>query len=548
MVVVEGDIATAYRSDYAQRLLKADGEYISFTNYPMFRAIYNGDYRKFMLLTCRQVGKSTTLASFSIIDSITRDHFKTFYISPSQEQTHKFSVDRVSGIIQGSDAVREYFTKTKGSDRVLTREFARTHAKIFFSYANVNADRCRGVTAHRVMFDEIQDIELDNVVPVVQQCYANLPQKYDGFCGTPKTLENYAQQYWEVSSQDEWVIRCDSCGKSTIIESEKALDLHGPICLHCRAYLNPRNGRWVSMNPNGEYKGFHVSRPIMPYDVPAAWPVGPLRDAAQKRWHDIWMLLHGRRPIPLATFRNEVLGVSDSVGARVVTLEHLRAAADGPLCSLRPNPKVNMVGVSKLAVGIDWGGGGIGGKSRTVVVILGWVPSLGKDRVLYYRIFPGLHPVQDLEHIYQVCCFYSGATIIGADEGGGHMPTDLLRGKFGTQRKIVKFKYVVTDRYIKFNKENGLWNLSKVKSLDSLMAALSIHQEIQFPSDLRTPNPLDVPEPFEDILNEYEEWTGPQNETKQWRHASAKPDDFLMALNYARVALMMTKGDLDLRA
>jgi len=546
-----GNTVYAKRSEYAESLIRIEGKPLSLADYPMFEAIYNGDYEKTLLLTCRQIGKSTTLASYATIDSVTRDYFKTFFIAPSQEQTHKFSVDRVAAVIEGSPVIKEYFTDANTSNRVLTREFAHTHAKLFFSYASDNADRCRGVTANRLLFDEIQDMLLDVVKPVAIECLRNMEEQYEMYCGTPKTMENGAQHLWVASTQSEWVIKCDACGKYNVIRSEKAMGEFGPVCQisGCGRYINPRNGQWVDMNPGAEYKGFHVSRIIMPREVPAAWREGSEEhERALRRWKKIWLLLHGKNPYPLSTFRNEVLGVSDSVGRRLVTIEHLREAATGPLISTRPDPAANMKGVTKVAAGIDWSGGGTGLFSRTVLVILGWVPSISKARILYYRIFPGTHPVDEVEEIYKTLCYYTSCGFICGDEGGGNFPTDLLRKKFGTARKVFKLKYVDSDKYIEYNQKTGLWNLNRTRALDRVMMSLGHGQDFQFPKDLRTQNIAEIPTPFEDILNEYEEMTGPNLDVKRWRHAPTKPDDFLHALNYADIALKMATGDWDLTA
>lgn len=551
MPTQSGNVVTATRSEYAQTLVHIDGAPFSLADYPMFRAIYNTGSEKVVLQTCRQVGKSTTLSNNCIIDCVSTPNFKIFFVAPTQEQTHKFSVDRVAATIHGSPIIDEYFTDVGGVDRVLTREFAATQSKIFFSYASDNADRCRGVTAQKLLFDEVQDMLLDTVQPVVLECARSFTDSYEMYCGTPKTMENSIEHLWAASSQSEWAIKCDACGKHSVSRSEKMLGLEGPICMHkgCGAYLNPRNGAWVDMVKGAEYKGFHISRIVMPKEVPKAWAPGSQgHTEAVKRWKKIWNLLNGKKPYALSTFRNEVIGVSDAVGRRLVTIEQLRGAANGPLCCRKPDQTTNMKGVTKVAAGIDWSGGGAELKSRTVLVILGWVPMINKNRVLYYKIFPGTHPVDEVEEIYATLCFYSMCTHIGGDEGGGNMPTDLLRKRFGANRRVIKFKYVDDmDRYAKYSDKSGLWTINRTRAIDRIMMSLGMNSEVQFPVDLAGGG-TDIPEPFQDILNEYEEMTGPNLDRKKWRHAPTKPDDFLHAINFADMALQMTKGEWDLTA
>jgi hypothetical protein len=52
--------------------------------------------------------------------------------------------------------------------------------------------------------------------------------------------------------------------------------------------------------------------------------------------------------------------------------------------------------------------------------------------------------------------------------------------------------------------------------------------------------------PFSDILNEYEEVT--KEGRKYWSHSPDKPDDFLHSLNFAKIALQIAIGELDLTA
>lgn len=533
------------RSQLSEMLLRIDGKPVDIrSGYPMFLAIYDGSFQRTLLKTCRQVGKSTTLSNFSIVECVAVPFFKQFFIAPSQEQTQKYSTGRVGKTITYSPLIRKHFVNQGVPQRVLSRMFTNG-SEINFSYAEDDADRCRGISADRLCLDEVQDMLLDAVVPVVKECLSNSGYKYETYCGTPKTNENAIENLWKVSTQTEWVIKCDSCGRSSIIVSEKQLSPQGPICTGCQGLLNPRNGRWVDMNPQPKnpkaLKGFHISRPIMPKNVPAAWPVGPLRDKALDEWLDVYDKLAGPKPYPLAMFRNEVLGVSDSQGRRIVTLETLQEMCDGPPMSPVPTAE-NMKGVVRVTAGIDWSGGGTQLASRTVLCLLGKVGETGKLRVLYYKIFPGTSPVEEVNEIAGVLQQYNrnGQLMVGVDRGEGNMPSDMLRRKFGDPRKVVKIHYTGSlSSYIKWNAD-GFYVLHRTHAIDSLMSALN-RREFQFNQNQASMAPA-----FQDILSEYEEVT--REGRKRWDHAATEPDDFLHALNFARVIMQVVTNEVNLTA
>lgn len=551
------------RSHFAERLLVWEGKPFSLNDYPMFREIYDASPQKMLLKTCRQVGKSMTLSSFAIGECVAVPHFKSFFIAPTKEQTQTFSVSRVGKFIIFSPLVRDIFVDAGTTNRVLARYFAHG-SQIEFSYAADDADRCRGKSCDRLMFDEVQDMLLDVIQPVIKECLsASKKGSFLTYCGTPKTMENGIEAIWQGSTQTEWAIKCGSCGKYSILISETQCGKRGPICTKCQAYLNPREGVWVDMNrlPPDEdgrifqVKGFHIARPMMPQFVPAAWPEGPLRDEALNKWKsDVLDNLDGPQAYSLSTFRNEVLGVSDSQGRRLVTKETLRAACDGPFLSRTPT-RDNLVGVTKIAAGIDWSGGGtatssadgsVAIKSRTVLTIIGKC-GLGRTRLLYYKIFPGSSPVAEFEEIFETISYYDRVTqfrmFIGGDAGEGNMSMDMIRTAIQNPQRVVKFRYSGTaGAYLTWKKNGQFVSVNRTVSIDSLMTSF-IRKEFQFP---REPESImDVP--FKDILAEYEEVIGQNGATrKQWKHAPNQPDDFLHALNFGRMALQIGNNEVNL--
>jgi len=533
----EASLISLPGSEYATRLLRVDGKPTDFDNYPMFRAIYDGNYPHLLLKTSRQVGKSTTIANNSIVESVVYPFFHTVFVSPSSEQTRRFSSLKLGPTIQYSPLVKRYFLGGE-ANRVFLRTLSNGSV-IALSYAEDDPDRIRGLTADRYCLDEIQDIVLEDVEPVVAECARNSEFQYSTQCGTPKTNENAIESRWQASTQTEWTIKCESCNTYNAIRSEKSFSPAGPICLKCSGLINPRTGFWLDFNPGAKVKGFHISRAIMPKNIPACWNEGtPEYERAIKLWTDVFDCLDGPNPYPLHKFRNEIIGVSDSVGRRIITIEQLRALCTGSKISEVPSNIINMEGVGHIGAGIDWSGGGKKGVSRTVLIIVGLVAG-PKVKILYYEIFPGTNPLIESERIAKVLNQYQLAKVIACDAGEGNMQADVLRRTVHQgAEKIVKMRYVTSDFYARWKKDERCYHINRTRSIDSVMTSLNRGDWI-FPAD--DPNTEII---FKDILSEYEDVTSEGR--KIWDHAPAQPDDCLHAMNYARMALQIASGVLDL--
>lgn len=529
------------RVELTQALLRIDGKPVNFVDYPMFEAIYNGGYDKTLLMTCRQVGKSTSISNFQITESVAIPHFKNFFITPTQEQTHKFSTDYVGKTIEYSPLVKKHFMQSGDTKRVLSRSFSNG-SKITFSYAMDDADRCRGTPADRLCLDEVQDMVLDAILPVVSECLANSPFQYEMYAGTPKTFENSIQGLWDASSRTEWLIKCDGCNTYNMIRSEAAFGPLGPICQKagCGRFLNPRNGQWIDTGPrDSDIKGFHISRAIMPLNVPAAWHSQADKDEALRRWKKVYAKLVGRTAYPISKFRNEVIGVSDSVGRRIVTKERLQELCDGPPLALKPTPAA-LLNVERVTVGVDWSGGGTKIESRTVIWVLGKVRGSLRLRTLYFKIFPGTAPVEEINEIINtIAAWGKMVSLVACDRGEGNAPTDMIRHKIDP-RRVIKIAYSDSKKYISWDPQMHGAVVNRTNAIDSLMWAL-YRGEFQFPKD---PEGHLMDTAFKDILSEFEEVT--LKGKKIWMHAPTNPDDCLHALNFARIAMQIATKELDL--
>lgn len=528
---------TARLSTLSERLFMLDGKPFSLEDYPMHRAVYDGRYKRTVMCCGRQVAKSTSLSSFIVAESVCTPFFRQYYVSPTKEQTLTFSNLRVGALIRQSPVIKDYFQSPESADRVLFRGYTNGSINAF-TYAKTNADRARGFSADRCSFDEAQDIILTDVAPVVNAAMKNSKYRFETYVGTPKTMENPLQLLWEDSSQSEWAMKCDGCSKHTIVVDHRAIGKHGPICLNCGKGLNPRLGFWVDTvkPPPGKtehaFKGFHIPQPIIPTNIVAC--VKNTEDNpnatedAESRWADI---IHDMETMSASRFRNEVLGVSDAKGARLISLEEIESLCTQHPLSPVPTPALKE-GLLYTYAGADWSGDGTSGYSRTVLWIWGWNPSTQKLRCLFYKVYSGIHAEDAVPEMARICQDWKVTLFVG-DAGAGAMQNGTMRQHLGAHR--------VTQVQYGSQKEALTWNgmdrhqADRTTVIDNYLLMLK-RGAVEYGRREEMKTAID------DVMNVFEEVTS--SGKKVWRHAPTRPDDCLHAQVFGWLAWKIATNDV----
>lgn len=525
-------------ADWVQNFIHVDGKPFSLKNYPCFNDIYNQVHPGMLLKTCRQIGKSTTIANLLTMNSCLRKFHKQLFISPSQEQTQRFSQSRYGRVLTLSPRLKGVWVAQDEASRVFYKSF-KNGSECVLSYAADNADRVRGVTAQEVFYDEVQDIDYDAVIPVISEVMSSFDVAYERFCGTPKTMENTIERLWQSSTQTEWVVRCDGCRKFTPLIDERCIGLKGPICIGCNAYVNVRNGIWVDMRTYEEdyrgkvIKGYHISQPMLPANVPASMPSdASSQEIALGRWKRI---LAKYEEYPISKFKNEVLGVSDSLGSRLITIDELNA-----FCTDFVVTEVPRIGkkYSAIAAGVDWSGGGAAGNSLTTLYIWGVNPSDGLHHMtldtLYFKIYPENNPLSgDIITDIITKCQHYGVDLILGDAGGGALANDHLRAAFGAHRaRQVQYRASASGSG-GGGKPSFYWNKGDRYMADR--TAMIDHFLIYVKNGGASfANAKQMAEPFRHVLSVYEDLS-PSGQ-KIWRRTAGTPDDCLHAMVYGWIA------------
>lgn len=530
-------------SDWVTNHLYLDGKPFSLLHYPFYRDIYDQEHDSMLLMTGRQVAKSTALANLIIKNTCLRDYWKSLFIAPSQEQTTRFSQTRYGQVLMHSPRLRPRWVTSDLASRVFLKQM-KNGSLVTLSYACDNADRVRGISADEVDYDEIQDIEYEAVVPVISEVLANSDFRRENFCGTPKTMENTIERIWQWSTQSEWCIRCDSCGKFTPgFRDDRVLGKRGPICVSCGSYLNVRNGVWVDMRrytddyDGKRVKGFHISQLMLPRNVPSSMPSdASSQELALKRWKKI---LEKYTTYPTSRFKNEVLGVSDSTGSRLLTMEELRSFCTDYVISDFPQTGLHYDGI---VAGIDWSGGGAMGQSYTVLWIWGIERSIDMHNMrlhtLYAKIYSGNNPISGdiVTDIVRKCSQYRVDLILG-DAGGGALANDYMRSAFGAKARQVQYRSVSSSSS---GRPPFYWN-----KLDRYMAERTTmidHYLVYVKNGgARFANFAQMEESFKHVLSVYEEES--QTGQKVWRRTAGEPDDALHAQVFGWIAANVLIGN-----
>lgn len=349
-------------------LLSLKGKPYTLHNYFPFEPFFRTRMAKStILLTGRQVSKSTSLAAQGITFSNSIPYFSTLYVTPLFEMVRRFSHNYVRQFLEESP-VRRLFIGSNTTNSVLQRTY-RNGSSMYFSYAFLDAERTRGIPADKNVIDEIQDMNYD-FLQIIHETLSGSPWGITQYAGTPKSLDNTANRLWKDSSQAEWMIKCQEpgCGHWNVPSSDwDLLDMIGPwhrdisdknaavVCSQCRTPtghrkpLNPREGRWVHRYPERRWKfaGYHVPQLIM-----------PMHYGDPEKWDALLGKQQGRNNTTPTTFLNEVCGEACDTGAKLVTETELRAAACLPWKRKAGEATKHLNRYKFRVLSIDWGGGG----------------------------------------------------------------------------------------------------------------------------------------------------------------------------------------------
>jgi hypothetical protein len=474
---------------------------------------YNTQAKRALFKCGRQVEKSTLLGNKCISYCCIISSFNVLYVSPTNQQTKTFSMDRLKEPIETSDIVKAW-TTSKLSDNVFLKKFIN-RSQITLRYAYHNADRVRGIPADMILIDELQDIITDNI-PIIEECASHSIYKLFTYSGTPKSLDNPLEKYWtDYSTQNEWVVPCEHHGvpgdPSTWhwnILKEENIGQEGLICEKCKNPINACHplAQWASMNPGVKdkltdfYEGFRIPQLMVPW----------------LEWHEI---LDKQRKHDRAQFHNEVLGLSYDSGTRPLTRQDVIDNCKPGLYMTKEQITAilsRLGGASPVFAGCDWG---TGEGTYTVLSLGAYVDDF--FTIFYIHRFEGpeVEPPNQLELIDNIIKSF-GVSMVGCDYGGGFDRNDHLQRKFGTER-IYKYQYSQPGQKVKWEPELKRFLVHRTEVMSDIFNAIKRRNFIRFPDWSQFEDPF-----AKDCLNIFAEYNEQQRQIQYKKSPDCTDDSF----------------------
>ena len=492
-------------------------EPFSFGERRYLKSVYDSVSPRILLKCGRQVEKSTYLGNRLLALTCIQRNFTSLYVSPTNQQTKTFSNDRIKEPLDTSERLRAW-TTDKLAQNVFQKKFIN-RSQIVLRYAFLNADRVRGIPADMVCIDEIQDVLTDNI-PVIEECVSHSSFKYKLYAGTPKSLDNTLESLWvEDSTQNEWVVPCDSCGGGDYrhwnILDEANIGPDYLICDNCGSQINPmhEDAQWASMNPNPR-----VPHPMDGYRVPQIM-------VPWCEWTDILnkQILYSR-----AKFHNEVLGLSYDSGTRPLTRDDIQSNCSENISLSRDGQikSIQELRGRQVYMGIDWG---TGEQTYTVVVICRYKDN--RFSVLFAQRFEGRlsEPLAQLERINELIKTWN-VQIVGVDYGGGFDRNDAMIRSHGP-RKIFKYQYsTITRGKVVWDAGLSRFLVNRTEVMSDIFNAIKRRNVFSFPRWSEWEKPFAA-----DMLNIFSEYSE-ERRVNEYRKSKGVTDDTFHAITLAFIA------------
>lgn len=514
-------------SKLAQAILQLKGKPLDLTEYKPFELIY--DLAPPTLTACcgRQIGKSVSLASSIISNSILRSFFSTLFVSPLAQQTSRFS-SQYLGPFTSSPIVKNHFLDSSSVKNIFLRTFNNGSA-VTLGYAETegDADRIRGVAADAFYYDEVQDASLE-ALPILEETLSASEYAFRRYTGTAKGEANTLTILFKRSNMMEWVVKCPHCGRHTIPNEFdtcfKILTANklGPACAHCGGLVDMKTGTWLAARPSiTRHIGVHIPQ----FCIPARVRITEKRNS----WIELVSKASTYDKVKLS---NEVFGLPVGAGGRPLSLKQVMAVCNPEKTSFDEGFPSDGRNIVTTVLGVDWSVTG-STQSYTVLTVLGY-DFQGKAYVLYTQRLDGIDILAQVARVIQVFHLFK-CNHIASDRGVGVLQGQLMKKALGGD-KVSMINYVAAKTNLRFDKEGDYFAADRTLAIDTAVIKVKLG-----PAVIESPC-WTVMEPFwQDALHIYEEETNAGR--RVYRKDEDSPDDFLHSLVFANLAYMIVKGE-----
>lgn len=494
--------------------------------------------------TGRQVAKSTSISAKGVLRCNIIPDFCTLYVAPLFEMIKRLSKNVVQPFVDRSP-IKRIWTGTDTENNVLQRSF-KNYSKMIFSFAYLDVERIRGISADEMDIDEVQDMDPE-FVPIIREVMSASKWGLSQFTGTPKTLENTIEGLWLRSSQAQWCIKCHRCNYLNVPALSHDLDEMigedwknvseenpGVVCAKCKRPIYPRTGHWFHDRPElrWDFAGYHVPQILM-----------PMHYADPKKWKILLGKRAGMGNVSANVFYNEVLGESYDLGARLFTVTDIKAAAILHENSIE-QARDTIDNYTHRVLGVDWGGGGADETSFTTIAVLG-MRSSGKVDVIYgWRSLRPHDHVYEAKQVLRLCATFRCSHIMHDYSGAGDTRTTFMTMAGFPQDRIMSIQYVGTGHgLIKHNPPDGSnprhrYSLVKSYSLQMLANLVKVGHIRFFAYDYKNDDDRGLLHDFLTLVEDKKATRmGSDAFTIIRDQTSSNPDDFAHSVNLGCMGL-----------
>lgn len=514
------------RSEVAERLLSLNGQQYSLRDYPMFVNILNSPWPRRLMRSGRQVSKTTTMGADLTISVVEEPYTACLYCNSSQAQTRSFSNSKLAPFLRQSPLIYHTFFKGKSViDNVFEKRLSNC-SSIEMSYFCDVADRVRGKSARSMYLDEVQDMLWEAMIDA-EECLSAAAHPKIMYAGTSKSTITPLEDLWLNSTKKEWLIPCSGCG-SYNRPGRKNIGKHGLICSKCGKELNTYEGFWYSFadaDKEPMVDGYWIPQIIMPIHCCSA---------------DKWKrLLEKLETYPDIKFDNEVMGLPNGEGDSPITEEMLRnmcidtlKMSDEPIRSIQES-------YDGFVAGIDWGGGGVMGTSRTTLHIYAYGTSPARYTCVFGRIYDEGEPSRHVEDIARILLRYNCDAVYG-DHGGGNFAMSQLRQLVSGAMQVVPVMYSEASSPLKWNESGKFFTANRTTVIDEFFADMQRNLIHAYNWEEFRPS-------AKDILNIRQVYIGEEigKPRRVWRHSQQAPDDSLHSMVFGWIGCRVITGRLD---
>lgn len=524
-------------SDLAQNIFKLNGVPLNIDQKSMkhLYPIYNRPDDSVLLKFGRQTHKSSTVGYKITLPCLKYPNYHAVYIAPTGNQVSVFSTDKLDGALRNSSVIQKNYVCPKTKDQIQYKEL-KNESKIYLRSAFRSADAIRGISGDMTCIDEVQDILSDHI-PVIEQCMSHSLNKHNHlkiqdpnipmhifnhkmYAGTPKTVENTLEHYWNKSTQNEWIIKCTHCNKWNYI-NENNIGLTGLICNKCGQPIYYKNGQWVTMNKGGFIQGYRLPQIVLNW----------INDITnQKAWQI--NVIQPRETYTSQKFFNEVLALPYANAKNPITPAHMRAACkDYDIVSDYTNP---MLSGMQLVAGIDWGKGDTTRGTSYSMLTIGMIYK-SVFRVVYIKKYSGglSDAVEQVEDMLNIIRMY-GVKLTLADTGDGRTSNALMVNALGPRSFAEVYEHGSQKKKITWDSVGGKYVINRTQMmLDRFMEIRKGKIEF-FKYEHMAPFVND----FLSIYSDYSE------ATRLTRYDHTAPDDAFHSFMFCRIASLVLSGEL----